>query len=470
MSKHQIASRALGCRPRRARSLVTAVMALLVVSAFATASAQADKGQGVGVTEVTCNKVTFSYHGFPEGENFIKVQQVKVDGVVVYNGSFSFNGSSGSNTVAITTPEGAFAVDAHAHWETNGYRGVFDHKVKIECSPSIAIHKEQRLDPVITNEFTTEPLVGHVGETVEYKITVTNTGNRPLELSELIDPNCEPGTITGGQAVLAPEETTVFMCSHVLTEGGTYTNEASISGTPEGGPPVKASSNVVEVYVPPEPGFTIAKTQEIAGTGSGFVTTPLVGAAGETVDYEITVTNTGNVPLTFGELIDANCGSIEGGPGASPVAPGASTTFTCDHLLTEHDATKSQYTNTATDTGTPPPGLGHSITHKSNTVIVNFKGHGKGEVGTEIGCHAVTFYYFNFPFGSNTIMQWVKVNGVEVSTTTFTFPGPNGSDTVEFEVPEEGEVNIDAHAKWNTNGVSGNIDHHVKITCNRTEP
>ena len=102
---------------------------------------------------------------------------------------------------------------------------------------------------------------------------------------------------------------------------------------------------------PPEPfEFTIEKLQEIAGSGRGFTKSPLIGAIGETVDYEIIVTNTGLFPETLSEFTDPHCddGTIAGGPGAGRLTPGDSVTYTCSRAL---DATGA-YTNEATVTAT----------------------------------------------------------------------------------------------------------------------
>jgi hypothetical protein len=114
------------------------------------------------------------------------------------------------------------------------------------------------------------------------------------------------------------------------------------------------------------PAFTIEKRQEIAGIGRGFTTRPLIGAIGETVDYEIIVQNTGFFSETFSEFTDAHCdpGTLAGGPGASSVAAGQSTTYTCRHLLTA----VGSYTNQATVTGVTLVGV--PVTHTSNQVVV----------------------------------------------------------------------------------------------------
>ncbi len=72
----------------------------------------------------------------------------------------------------------------------------------------------------------------------------------------------------------------------------------------------KASSNEVITNVPAEPDFEIEKLQAIQGSGAGFTKAGLQGATAQTVDYEVIVRNTGNVPLKLSALADANCGGI----------------------------------------------------------------------------------------------------------------------------------------------------------------
>ena len=70
------------------------------------------------------------------------------------------------------------------------------------------------------------------------------------------------------------------------------------------------------------------------------------------MDYEIIVTNTGNVSLSLSGLTDGHCTNIGGGAGS--LAVGANTTFTCEHVLTA----SGSWTNEGTITGTPPGGSG----------------------------------------------------------------------------------------------------------------
>jgi hypothetical protein len=122
----------------------------------------------------------------------------------------------------------------------------------------------------------------------------------------------------------------------------------------------------------PDPALSVLALQEIAGGGS-YTTSPLSGLAGQTVDYEMLVQNTGNVPLTLGGFTDAHCdaGTLSGGPGGAALAPEASTSYTCTHLLDAADQAAGSYSNTAAVTGTPPPGEGSPVTHGSNTLVVD---------------------------------------------------------------------------------------------------
>src|SRR5437660_2522349 len=103
----------------------------------------------------------------------------------------------------------------------------------------------------------------------------------------------------------------------------------------------------------PEPSFSIVKLQRIGGKGA-YVTTPLQGKVAQTVEYEMIVANTGNVPLTFTEFSDPKCdeGTITGGPKAPLPIEGKAAWF-CKHVLTGADDVAGFYTNAATATADP---------------------------------------------------------------------------------------------------------------------
>jgi len=245
------------------------------------------------------------------------------------------------------------------------------------AKPGFSIEKLQEIVGA-GGSFTTAPLRGQVGQTVDYEIVVTNTGNVPLTLGDFSDPHCDAGTISGGpgSGALEPEAETTYSCTHLLDEAdqsaGSYSNTATVTGSPpEGeGSPVTHTSNTVIVGMP-GPAFSIEKLQEIAGGGGSFTTAPLSARVGQIVNYEIVVTNTGNVRLSLGDFSDPHCddGSISGGLGSGALEPGATTVYLCDHVLTEADRSAGSYANTVTLTGTPRQGNGPTITNTSNTVV-----------------------------------------------------------------------------------------------------
>ncbi len=231
--------------------------------------------------------------------------------------------------------------------------------VEVEILPAALLNfKIEKLQEIKGSGkgFTKNSLLISIGQTVDYEIIVTNTGNVKLNLGELKDAKCEG--LKGGVASLEPGEVATWECFYVSTIHGDHTNEATLTATDPEGKELTRTSNQVVVF---DPSFTVTKLQRIAGTGSEFTTLELNAEVGQTVQYEIVVTD-GPLPLSFANFIDANCTNIGGGPGATVLAAGESTTWTCEHKLT----TTGLYTNEASVEGNPEAGK-----KISNKVTVN---------------------------------------------------------------------------------------------------
>jgi uncharacterized repeat protein (TIGR01451 family) len=118
-------------------------------------------------------------------------------------------------------------------------------------TPDISVIKLQRDGS--SGPFTAQTITAKVGDTIEYEIRSTNTGNTTLALS-LSDPLCNAGTIQGpfdasGTLVgnlLSPGGVAQYTCSHVLTatDASPFTNTAVITGQPPSGPPVSGTAKV----------------------------------------------------------------------------------------------------------------------------------------------------------------------------------------------------------------------------------
>ena len=196
---------------------------------------------------------------------------------------------------------------------------------KVAAEPSFTIEKQDKIAG--ESSYTASEKTGKIGQVVEYKVIVKNTGNETLKFSALKDANCSsisPSTAT--ELAAGGEES--FTCTHTLSAVGSYTNEASIEGNEGTG---TKTSNKVVAKVAAEPSYTIEKLQKIAGESS-YVSSERSGKIGQAVEYKIVVRNTGNVPLKFSALKDSNCSSVSPS-GTTELAAGAEESFTCTHTL-----------------------------------------------------------------------------------------------------------------------------------------
>jgi LPXTG-motif cell wall-anchored protein len=198
---------------------------------------------------------------------------------------------------------------------------------------------------------------GEVGDTIEFTLTATNTGNVTLTDVAIDDPL--PGlselvySWPGEPGVLAPGESVTATATYTLTqadvEAGDVDNTATVEGTPPSGEPVDATD---EVTVPTSPAPAIDLVKEATLEGDG--------AVGDTIAYSFTATNTGNVTLTDVVIDDPLPGLSElsyewpGEPGV--LAPGESVTASATYTLTQADVDAGRVDNTATVTGSSPGG------------------------------------------------------------------------------------------------------------------
>mgnify|MGYP000568353068 CR=1 FL=1 len=202
-----------------------------------------------------------------------------------------------------------------------------------------------------------------VGETITYAFTVTNTGNVTLTDVTVTDPLV---TVSGGPlatlAVGATDNST-FTASYTITQAdiddGGVTNQATATGDDPNGDPVSDDSDdnspleddPTVTPLPQNPAIAIIKMgtfQDENGDGMAQV--------GETISYNFTVTNTGNVTLTNVTVTDPLV-TVSGGPiGTLAVGATDNTTFTASYVVTQADIDNGGVTNQATATGDDPDG------------------------------------------------------------------------------------------------------------------
>ena len=194
-----------------------------------------------------------------------------------------------------------------------------------------------------------------LGETVSYKITVTNDGNLTITDIEVSD------DLTGDTWTiesLAPGASKTFTTSHDVTEADILAGKVHNVATAKGKSPDPDKPDV-----PVDPGTKDDPTEDKNGhltVDKVTTSTPANGktyALDETITYEITVTNDGNLTITDIEISDQLEGfAFDEGQKTSGITlkPGESVTVTGSYTVTEEDILAEEVVNVATAKGKSP--------------------------------------------------------------------------------------------------------------------
>ncbi|WP_299443437.1 PKD-like domain-containing protein [uncultured Aquimarina sp.] len=209
------------------------------------------------------------------------------------------------------------------------------------------------------------------GETITYNFNVTNTGNVTLSNITISDPLA---TVNGGPITLAPSnnDTTTFFATYTITQAnidsGSITNSATVNAEDTNGNPISDTSDdpndptdndtngdgepddVTITTLPSNPELTIFKTGVFIDTNNDGL-----AQAGETIQYNFDVSNTGNVTISNITVSDPLI-PVTGGP--ITLIPGQTdnTTFTAFYVLLQSDVNAGEVINTATSSGIDPSG------------------------------------------------------------------------------------------------------------------
>lgn len=198
----------------------------------------------------------------------------------------------------------------------------------------------------INIEKTPDTQTAQPGATVNFVMTVTNTGNSPLSNVTVTDPICTTGpTLTGGDAntdgILQTTETWVYSCdvANALVD---FTNTATAEGTAPDTTVVN-DTDTATVDVLGAPGISIDKSPNVQ-----------IVQVGGTANFVMTVTNTGDLPLSNITVTDPVCTTgptLTGGDTNTDGILQVTEAWTYDCAVTPVNA---PFNNTATVTGTAP--------------------------------------------------------------------------------------------------------------------
>lgn len=207
--------------------------------------------------------------------------------------------------------------------------------------------------------------VGAIKDKITYTFAVRNTGNQTVSNVRVNDPldglsavSCTP--IAQGGA-LAPGASTTCTATREATladfNAGSVSNTASVSGTSPQGTGVQDSSTAT-VTTTRNPSFTATKTADRTQ----------IDAPG-TINYQIVITNDGNVTLSNLAVSDPRIAALTCAPVAATgsLDPGQSTTCSGSYIATQADINAGTIPNTAQVTLAGPGGA--TITRSPATVV-----------------------------------------------------------------------------------------------------
>ena len=205
---------------------------------------------------------------------------------------------------------------------------------------------------------STAPTGGYaLGDKITYEITVTNDGNLTVSditiTDELAGFTFDARQKTSG-IELAPGESASATGSYTVTEAdvlaGSVKNEATAKGKGADDEDPDVTPGTKEDPVEKEnPHLTVSKTTTSRTPANGY-------ALGDTISYEIKVTNDGNVTLKNVEVKDTLVTFADGSGIIASLAPGATATFRYNYTVTEADVAAGSVENRATASGADPEG------------------------------------------------------------------------------------------------------------------
>ncbi|MBN2169528.1 MAG: DUF11 domain-containing protein [Actinobacteria bacterium] len=193
-------------------------------------------------------------------------------------------GAQQSFTKSYTIPAGTIGSINNTATANGNYEG---RCVSSSDSHTVRINTYQEPPPQLNPDIDlakTGPVSAAVGDTITYNFTVTNTGDTSLSNVTVTDPML--GGLIYGPATLAAGQSAAFSKAYTVKPGDpeALTNTASAAGYCSELSVSDEASWTVDIFKP-GPDISLEKT------GPGSVN------AGETITYNFTVTNTGNVPL-----------------------------------------------------------------------------------------------------------------------------------------------------------------------------
>src|SRR5579862_6699493 len=193
------------------------------------------------------------------------------------------------------------------------------------------------------------------GDIVADDISIQSGG--AVKVTQGTPPTSTTTTTTTTTATTTTTTTTASTTTTTTTPvGGGGGGGGTPTPTPTTTPAVVPTTTVAPLVVTPAPpAISILKTER-DGSAGAYVRGPITVKVGDTIEYEVVVSNTGPTPLVI-SLTDPRCVRASGSKlsvSNVSLAVGGSVTYHCSHVAVAAD--EPSYTNTATASGVSPTG------------------------------------------------------------------------------------------------------------------
>ncbi|WP_162312931.1 DUF7507 domain-containing protein [Pseudoxanthomonas yeongjuensis] len=273
-----------------------------------------------------------------------------------------------------------------------------------------------------------------VGDVVDYRYVVTNTGN--VTINALVVTDDRIATVTCPVTSLAPGASTTCTASYAITQAdldaGTVVNHASATGTPARGTLAPATDDATAVATG-SPQLTLVKT---VTSGSPY------DGVGDVVGYRYVVSNTGNVRINALAVTDDKIATVS--CPVTTLAPGASTTCTATYTIVQSDLDAGSVTNNASASGTPTQGAltpatdSETVTANAQPALTLVKTAVSGAPYSAVG--AVVNYRYVVTNTGNVTVTALAVGDDKIATVTCPVttlaPGAGTTCTASYTVAQ----------------------------------
>jgi protocatechuate 3,4-dioxygenase beta subunit len=273
------------------------------------------------------------------------------------SGDYSFSLPPGTYRLNIGASEGGYSVDP-----------LIENVTVSEEAPKV---ENVKLPPIGTMRFVVTDSHGHAAPGV--RLTATSTGGAygSTEEGTSMRTYAYPGPTASGPCVTDEQGECTLRYLAGAPVGFEVNPPGGLSSKTSGTASAEGATIDLQLanYTAPEVGFTVTAEQRVGASGE-YTANELEAKPGETVDYLVTVTDTGSrQPISLEAIADAGCETISGPSRGSLGADGETATYTCEHQLTEDGV----WTNAATV----------EVSHrslKSNEVTVEATGLGSQQI------------------------------------------------------------------------------------------